>query len=180
MANEEEFINTTFLRLSMLQEWRDIGIWEKFLNVYPIRTIVEIGTWQGAFSIILLLQCVQRNIKFFTFDVRRAKGLDSPAAIRVGLRDHFLQGDIFVDERFKGILADESLHPMLVYCDGGDKPKEFKFVVPLLQQGDIVVAHDWDREFLPHNVEPVADMVEPIFVNECENIGSLTRFWERR
>jgi len=53
--------------------------------------------------------------------------------------------------------------PAFIYCDGGNKPKEFNLYAPILRVGDYIAAHDWDyggyrrAEIRPKDVaKPVA------------------------
>lgn len=173
--------HSSFLGTRILQRWVDFVVWEKVLNAHPeLKTVIELGTGQGAFSIYLLLQTIQRGMQFWTFDNVRFREIDaSPAAIKLGLASHFYEGDIFGEgqSQLMRLLFRKSSHPLLLFCDNGDKPREIRTFIPLLQQGNIVGVHDWQKEFTLADIEPVRDQIESIFSKECQEIGSATRFW---
>ena len=155
------------------QSWLDLWLWEQLLNAHPeTRTIIEIGTKHGGLSLYLLSQATYRGMFFWTYDI-----LPCP---RPELHHHFQEGNIFRanGKHLKELLA-VAPHPLILFCDGGDKQMEFKMFVPSLQPGDIVGAHDWGSEFWPRSVECVAQYVKPILLAECEALESMTRFWER-
>ena len=170
----------TLFGVTIQQTWPDLWLWEKLLNEHPeIRTIVEIGTKHGGLSNYLLCQAIQRAQRLMTFDIEAYQ--PNRLARRLGLIDDFLLGDVFENDGavLKGLLANDTAHPLVLLCDGGQKEREFQMFVPCLRPGDIVGAHDWNTEFWPHSVEPVAHMVEPIMWAECEALDSWTRFWRR-
>lgn len=181
-ADHVELHTTTFLGLHTRQLWRDFQLWEAFLKQHVgLKALVEVGTYQGGFSVFLRLWAAQLGAQFWTFDRERFPGVDSPAAQRVGLERCFVRGDVFLEgkPRLLEVLADEDNHPLLLFCDGGNKSREFQMFVPYLKPGDLVAVHDWGDEFFPKDVEPVAHLVEPVFADECAATGSLTRFWKR-
>ena len=174
--------DSTFCGLKMLQYWADLCVWERFLNQHEIVGIVELGTGQGGMSLFLLLQAQARGAMFWTFD-KTAKGwTQNVLAQQLRLADHFVQGDIFEDQQayVKALCAKHGTHPLLLYCDGGDKARELQTFAPLLQEGAYIAVHDWNTEIRPADVEPVADILEPVFAEECQSMSSLTRFWRRR
>jgi len=174
--------HSTFMRIHTLQYWADLAIWEAFLNEHTpeLKGLIELGTYRGGMSIFLLLQAVQRRMPFYTFDKRRLPDLDTPVAQFVGLTGHFYEGDIFEERKPKllELIGMDGLHPLLLYCDDGNKPREFETFVPYLRTGDYVAVHDWGLEFHPQHVKPVEHLIEPTFWEECQTLNSLTRFWK--
>lgn len=163
----------TMFGVIMQQSWLDLWLWEQLLNACPeIQAIIEIGTKHGGLSLYLLSQTAYRGMAFWTYDI-----LPCPHPI---LHSHFQEGNVFRADgkHLKELLAAAS-HPLILFCDGGDKQMEFKMFVPSLRPGDIVGAHDWGSEFWAHSVECVAQYVKPILLAECEALKSITRFWVR-
>lgn len=176
--------NTSFLGTRAVQRAVDFVVWEKLLNKYEdMQAIMEFGTGRGAFSLYLLLQCLQRGMQFYTFDnrsIHEAVKVGLPAIL--DLTSHFCLGDIFGEEGMDIIgraLQQPFVHPLVLFCDDGDKPREFKTFVPLLSPGDIVGVHDWTEEFGPLDVTCMKHLLIPIFHEECETVNSITRFWQR-
>jgi hypothetical protein len=89
-------------------------------------------------------------------------------------------GDIFKDQKDRVIsLLTGPSRPVILFCDDGDKPKEFRTFVPYLKPGSLIAVHDFLTEFGPDDTLPVKDMVDETFVAESEAIGSMTRFYRR-
>lgn len=173
-----------FLGVQAVQFWADLLLWEKLLDAHPtLRTCVEIGALHGGLSLYLLLQSDARLMQFTTFDLNPPAALDTTIGRQLHLRSHFVQGDVFDDYGaggdLKTILADASAHPLVLLCDGGNKPKEFQTFVPLLWAGDLVAVHDWGNEFTDLDVEPVRALVERVCEAECVEHGALTAFYRR-
>ena len=68
------------------------------------------------------------------------------------------------------------MHPILLFCDNGHKTREAEVFGRQLWKGDILAVHDWtieiDEERMPH-----LPRIRPLYWKECEEIGSITRFW---
>ena len=136
-------LNTTYCGFLAQQWWTDYLVWEKLLNAHPeIERIVEIGTGAGGFSLFLQDQAIRRFGpvgSFWTFD----HGV--PAFPIFG----FTQLDVFVfPERVTQLLR----HPMILHCDGGDKPREVRQFATRLLPGSLAVVHDYGVEFLDSDV----------------------------
>lgn len=172
---------STFMGVRVLQYWADIALWELFLTEHPhINAIIEIGTHKAGMALFFLGHAIQRGMPFWTFDKVRFPEMDSPLAKRLGLEDHFVQGNVFENsnERLLKLLHDDYLKPLMLYVDGGNKPKEFQTFVPHLSIDDYCSVHDYSTEFKPEAVDPVADMLEPVFLPQCQCMRPcLTRFW---
>lgn len=174
----------TFLGVQAVQFWADLLLWEKLFNAHPqLRGCVELGSLHGGLSLYLCLQSAARGLRFRTFDRKAPEALATPLAQRLDLAAQFVQGDMFDDQsaggELKTLLADARVHPLVLLCDGGNKPKEFQTFVPLLWAGDLVAVHDHNTEFGDGDAEPVKGLVERIFVDECAAHGSFTVFYRR-
>jgi len=176
--------NSFFLGTRMLQYWADVALWELFLYRRPeLRTIIEIGTNEGGLSLFFLGHAIQKKMNFWTFDIQQFGRVTSPLAKVMSLPDHFVLGDVFGDaqEFLTSLLSDDNLRPTLLYCDGGNKVREIQTFVPFLKTGDYAVVHDYTIEFPRDAIDPVAGLVEDIFVEECKRISPcLTHFWRIR
>lgn len=165
---------STFLGYSIQQSWIDLLVWEKFLMRNTARSLVELGTGYCGMSAFLLLQCIQREMEFLTFDIKTNSRLKLPLSRYLGLHDCFSQIDIF-----EGTVIEDVIHslqkPLILFCDDGNKRKEFSTFVPMLEVGDYVVVHDWGQEIGEKDVAGYP--IEPILKEECEFLLSQTRFW---
>jgi len=157
----------------------DLILWDTFLHRrVAIKSIVELGSAAFGLSLYLALQAKQRGMEFRTFDIQAHDNLGSPLSKLVGLRNNFICGDIFGarKSRLISLLVHELPHPVLLYCDDGDKPREFREFVPYLRVGDYVGVHDWGREIDLEDVTIFGDAVVSLYWEEWHEMGSITRF----
>lgn len=165
----------SFLGYAIQQYWMDLAIWELFLQGNTICSLIELGTGYCGMSTYLFLQCIQRNLQFLTFDIKPKANLDRPLSKFLGLGEHFIETDIFANSDLVKSSIERMPKPLLLFCDNGNKPREFSIFVPLLSSGDYVVVHDWGSEIRASDVEGFS--IEPVMKEECENWKSITRFW---
>jgi len=168
----------------MRQYWADLPVWENFLNDHlDIMALIELGTFRAAMSVFLKVQCLAREMRFWTFDWHRPGELDSPIARALALDVNFVLGDYMKDAKdvLLGLLARLDDKPLLLYVDGGNKPLEFVTFVPYLAAGDYVAVHDYATEFQPGAEQPVEHLLERVDWEQCEAPPTpcLTRFWRR-
>lgn len=158
----------------------DVLLWDMFLHRrVAIKSIVELGSAEFGLSLFLALQAKQRGMEFRTFDIQSHDNLyTSPLSQLVGLRDDFICGDIFgkVKPKLISLLVKELPHPVLLYCDDGNKPREFEEFVPYLRVGDYVGVHDWGSEINLEDVTIFGDAVVSLYWEEWHEMGSITRF----
>lgn len=133
MYDPYECIGIWLFGLPMSQTFADVLLWERLLNAHPdTASLAEVGTGEGGFSRYLATQCAFRGIRFVTFDIVK------PEAEVPG----FVQRDVFEDTGWVAAVAS----PMILFCDGGNKPLEMATFAPLLAPGDLLVVHDWGTE----------------------------------
>lgn len=132
-----------------------------------IRGIVEIGTAHGALTTVLGLWGVKRTIPVLSIDCNRRLH-DKTIFDYLGIE--FIECDENSEEATENISA-MCMDPVFIYCDGGDKPAEFRKWAPMIRPGSVIAAHDWGVEIGPADVE------------RCVNKYNLTPFmpdrWER-
>lgn len=176
-----DLYNMTLFNTKIWQCWVDIGLWETFLNQCTgSKTIIELGTYDGAFSIYLLLQAINRGMKFWTFDYVQRESMNTPISTLLNLNDYFIMEDIRQPrpEKLLTLLGEEQNHPLILFCDDGAKEEEFQKYVVLLRSGDHIVVHDWGTEVHMPAIAPFSHLLTPILWGECEAMQSHTRFWK--
>jgi hypothetical protein len=178
----DDIWHTTFCGVPAVQAWQDFMLWERFLNEAKPKTIIEIGTFEGGFSLYLYFQAYSRNALFYTVDFMNFAKFDdetSPLFVN-GLKSFFLHVDVWSDA-FQGFLqrgiSDPLSHPVVLFCDGGNKPKEMQTFSPRLSVGDYLAVHDWSHECSDADLEGLP--IEKVLQSECESLNSLTRFFKR-
>jgi hypothetical protein len=172
--------HTYIFGMQGVQTYTDIYLWETFLNAHRFNTLIELGSGSGAFSTWLYLQCVNRGASFFTFDKVHPPALDWPMNKANGLAGRFFLGDMFSGKGMSALrgMLDTVNRPAILFCDGGNKPKEFQTFTPMMQPGDFVIVHDYGTEFGDNDAQPVAHLVRQIFP-EARGLGSKTAWYER-
>lgn len=160
---EEDHVQT-FMGIGMAQSWPDLLIWEAFFNNYPVKTFVELGTGHGGLATFFALQCAQRGIQYHTFDNVTSTDFNMPIPAILGMAGNYHNVDIFHDgyDLLISILQ-TSPRPLALFCDDGDKPREWRTFVPHLVAGDYCAVHDWGTEFKQEHLS--GQPVERILTN---------------
>ncbi len=158
--------DTSFGGIPMAQIRADLVLWEAVLNSNTqLRAIFEIGTWQGGFSWWLWAQTQARHMYFRTYD-SIAPDRKIP---------NFMRDDVFADVTYLGQKF-RSYEPCVVFCDGGNKPRELAtYAAELRDPASLFFVHDWGTEMLPENVPDTVTMVYGEF---CDELGSITRVFK--
>jgi len=164
-----DFQYTSFAGVPMAQYWCDIYLWEAILNSNPhIKSIVELGTWNGGFSLFLKMQADVRKMNFLTYD---SINYNSPAYKIIP----FVERDIFADQEEVGRLI--SLDSAIVFCDNGNKPREIQTFAPYLTSDSLIIVHDWMREIFPKDIP---NYLEETYGDFCDDIGSVSRVFRKK
>lgn len=149
----------TFLGRRMAQSEFAILFWEELLYKRKFKRIIDIGTYNGNFSWYLALYCEEKKAEFYTFDIASFQ-------VPKKVRRHFKKLDVFENEKMIGDLIKQDGLTIL-FCDGGNKPKELKIFTPYLKRGDIIVVHDWKTEVFEKDI-PIG--LSPIFLETYEEL----------
>jgi cephalosporin hydroxylase len=168
---------STFLGKRMAQTERAITLWEKVLFRVPFSRIIEIGTFHGGFSTYLLLVVLSHGKEFYTFDICNWRDYDHSPRIKniLDLDSHFYQKDVFENVEFvSNFIKKRGI--TILFCDGGNKEKEFNTFVPIIKKGDIIAVHDWKTEVLPEHLN--LDGMEEFKPLECDK-EEMTRFFKK-
>ena len=135
-----------------------------FLDHPHIARIIELGTSMGAMSLYLGLWGARKSIPVHTFDqddfvFKKEHNVDDIGAKsafeKLGIIMH--RRNIFAD---KGQAVVKKLlkgKPVFLFCDNGDKAREFNLFVPHLEPGSVVSVHDWPGEIGPRHVSALVE-----------------------
>ena len=147
----------TFIGMEMSQEWDDIAIWEVFFRENEVKTLIELGTDNGGMTAYFALQGYHRKMYFHTFDNQKWLDFSQGLPRFLKLETVFHHVDLFSKEGQDQVieLINTLPHPMAIFFDNGDKPKEWKMFAPLLSPGDFAVVHDWGTEFTEKDIAGV-------------------------
>lgn len=170
--------NTFVYGVQTHQYHSDLWLWEKWFIANPIKTLIELGTGSGGLSMFFRLHAIQYDWFFMTFDIEVPQAIYENLWALLGMSNSFVKGDIFGSAR-KGLelCIEQSAHPIMLYCDNGDKPREVKEFGKLLHKNDFIAVHDWGTEFVASDIP--ANTYEEIFTDVSEVCVSRTR-WMRK
>jgi cephalosporin hydroxylase len=172
---------TSFIGAVAAQRFDDFELWEEFFGSFPLKTFIELGTGRGGTSLLFLMHCIQWGTEFYTVDIVESEAESSPLGLKLGLSDHCIRGDILNDTEARRKIVDiierEEGHPLLVYCDNGNKPEEFRFFSPIIREGDFIVVHDWNAEITEWDISLMG--FETIFEEKCYERKSITRWFQK-
>lgn len=106
----------------------------------PPKTIVEIGTFHGAFTRLLRDHEISEGTDMATFDIDAFK-MDPVE----GVTHHVC--DIWKSSS-RTLIKDLADRPgrCLVFCDGGNKALEIKTFCSYLKPGDLILGHDYAKD----------------------------------
>jgi hypothetical protein len=174
MDRMRTFSGVSFAGVPCAQYFVDFYVWEAILNdragtdpegLPRLKAIVELGTLHGGFSLYLAAQANARGMFFRTYDViaphRQIPG--------------FVQLDIFAKADVIGRYL-EKHEPLILFCDGGNKPRELRTFSRYLSNESVIAVHDWGDEIVDSDVPVELEMVYGAF---CQDLGSATRFFVR-
>lgn len=159
----------TFMGNVVWQEFADLIIWEEFFNRNHVGTFIELGTGWGGMSLFFAMQCKSRGIGFYTYDNQMPQVTGNPLWQALGMDQAFNAMDIFTDKQVILDVIANAPHPIAVFMDNGDKPKEWQVFAPALSPGDFCIVHDWDTEFSAADIGSVK--VERIMTDMADKRG---------
>lgn len=164
----------SFLGTTSQQQFADLIVWEVFFQQVSVKSMVELGTGRGGMAMYFQLMAIQKNFKFRTYDndPRIPVVLKTPLASLVNI--HYRSADVFAE---KLSIVHEFVHPVVLFCDDGDKPREMKEYSPYLVKGDYLAVHDFGREVFEDDF-PAPTRFERFMWGECLTVESITRFFK--
>ena len=117
--------------------------------------IIEIGTDRGNLSMYFHLLCRSINAKFYTYDI--VDNTDhSQLKNAMGLYDSFRLSSCWDEEQDIRKLI-ESPGRTILFCDGGDKIREFNTFASSMKVADIIGCHDWNMEISMEDIQKAVD-----------------------
>lgn len=133
--------------------WYDIGAIVHVIQAARVTVVIEIGVDQGGLAALLLAyrQYAQPQYdipaltNYFGVDIN----LDTVSrSVLDPHRAHFLEADAWAPATIARVQAEIAGHQRaLIFCDGGDKPRDLRTYAPILRPGDVLMAHDYHNEY---------------------------------
>jgi hypothetical protein len=161
-------INQLFLGGGMSQNYFALPIFEHYYDVNRFDYVVEFGSQKGSLSVYFAnLASVTEGFFFETYElfpdtdwyVRENGGcghwFDKLKEISPYVNSY--HKDVFCDEVVEHIKDNIQDNRTFIFCDGGNKIKEFHTYAPLLKSGDCIAVHDWGVEIGWEQIKDVAN-----------------------
>lgn len=105
------------------------------------KTIIEIGMNNGGFSLVLNDSRISEQADIYCYDIVN-RNFDQNLK---GSRINWFIKDIFsIENEVKNLIQREGT--TLLFCDGGNKVREFNTFAKYLKKGDIIFAHDYHKD----------------------------------
>ncbi len=145
---------STFLGSAAMQTLESFQLWELLLNKGSFKRIIELGTWQGALSLYFALYSIEQNMDFYTYDNKDY--YPSPLKKFINFDQYFQRLDIFSYEHMIAGLISKPERTLL-FCDNGNKIREFNTFAPYLKSNDIIGVHDWDAEISLEDIKETCE-----------------------
>ena len=120
-------------------------IMSRVFKDYPdIKSIVELGTFCGTMTMYLGLWGLRLGIPVHTFDIEPNNSAPVHGVFEaLGIQTHWI--DVFTKEGMQEVI-DCLPEPGYLFCDGGDKQREFDTFAPIVPTGTVISCHDWGTE----------------------------------
>jgi len=161
-----QYGGVSFAGIPVAQFWVEFHLWETLLNEREYLGIVELGTLHGGFSLYLASQAEHRGMFFRTYDIR-VPPRRIPGFCKIDIYAH-------ADEIGEHMRRND---PVIVLCDGGNKPRELKTFSRYVTAKSLLVTHDWGTEMLRSDIPENVEMVHEEW---CSELGSASRCFRVR
>lgn len=180
-------INQLFMGGGMSQNYFAMPILEHYHDTHRFEYIVEFGSQKGCLSVYFAnLASVTEGFFFETYElfpkqdwyVRENGGcghwFDKIKEISPYVNS--FHEDVFCDKVVEHITNNIKDKKTFIFCDGGNKIKEFNTYAPLLKSGDCIAVHDWGVEINWEAIKKVADengfIFDEPFASTSQNLQS--------
>ncbi len=155
--NDVARINQKFMGGGMSQNYFAIPWFEYYFDIHSFEYMVEFGSQKGCLSTYFANFCgITEQMFFDTFEfapegcwyAREYEGCGHwyEKLAEISPYINYFHQDVFSEETKLHVVENISQFKTFIFCDGGDKAKEFNMYAPLLKSGDCIAVHDWNRE----------------------------------
>ena len=158
----------------VIHTWFDLFFLNEILTEEKFDVIIEIGTYQGGLTVFFGMHAVAQGAQVITFDIRPESEGDPWQTHKAMLPITYYNLDVFepkVTASIETIIRDNRV---LLYCDGGNKPREFKTFAPMLCKNDVIMVHDKGREVYENQIlQTVAECgLRPFYQVDADWVGA--------
>ena len=169
----------------MSQNYLALPWFEYYFDAHQFEYIVEFGSQKGCLSTYFANYAgITEKVFFDTFELFPDKDWWSRANEGAGhwfkkLAEispyvNYYHQDVFSEETVTHVSENIQQSKTFIFCDGGDKAKEFNTYAPLLKTGDCIAVHDWGVEI---QMSQIQDTIEKYNLEVDTNFAqSATQF----
>ena len=159
----------TPLGIPSSHSWDALGAITAIIEQNDIFLFVELGVHKGGLASLLAMRARYRDFEYLGVELY----LDDIEPVVTALIDetpraNLLYGDVFSPAVFDFVARKIELsRRTLVYCDDGDKPAEVDRYSKVLKTGDMLLVHDYPKEFGEEDIERTElTRMEPDFLRD--------------
>ncbi len=163
MCKIDDSLKATYGGNWIQQTWTGLFMLEVCLTKYKPSIIIELGTGYGT------------SARFFsmfapvvTFDIDNTKLIKKYAGIAYYTKDVFSKN---AQELIKKFI--DTYSKIFLFCDGGNKGKEFNTYAPMLKSGDLLFGHDWKSDLHIGHITDLIVQLRPTPVSEQKQFNDL-------
>lgn len=163
--------------------WYDVGAIVHTIQAARVEIVVEIGVEQGGLAALLLAACYFAMPHYGIPPLRQYFGVDIALhtladSVHERYPDRFLEADAW-DAATVARVAQEiaPYNRALIFCDGGDKPKDLRTYAAIARPGDLLLAHDYGNEYTDAafvDLPPTLERLTPSWLDDT----LLCLFWK--
>lgn len=141
--------------IHVVQSWYDLFFINCILQYEKPRfdIIIEFGGGVGSSTLFFALN--SHDAPVYTFDTRPESKYYIYQNLKSVLPITHYQRDLFSDETEKLVkkLIQKEKKKTLIYCDNGNKPREFNTYAKYMRKGDVIMSHDARVEIHINEIE---------------------------
>ena len=156
-----------------------IDMFHALIEKYQVKTFIELGTFVGGLTYEMILKHPEMNIHTFEID---GSCLHPTVRYYIG-KPHvgIYAMDVFDPKTVKLIsdIINKSDGTVLLFCDNGNKVKEFWLYYPLLRPGDLIQVHDYPVEATPEMVEEANKRLDLEPIDQEYYLENFTVCWRK-
>lgn len=141
--------------------WYDLGAIAHVIQTRHIKGVLEIGVEHGGLAAYLEAFSYYNSFIYRGIDIT-LNALAPKVYERFGAlveqRDAWHEATVRSADNWIANVPG----PVLIFCDGGDKPKELKLYAPLIRAGDVLLGHDYHNEYTDAALADMPSCVEQV------------------
>lgn len=190
-----KIINRRYMGAGMSQSYSAIYFFEYLYESFRFEYIVEIGSQKGALSTYFAnLAGITESVFFDTFEInpnqdwyhREVEGAGHwfNKLVSVCPFIHSYHQNIFTKDSYHHIKSNVDQFKSFIFCDGGNKIREFNLYSTILKSGDVIGVHDWNIEINNTDIQQAIEQcnLEPIinFNNSADQLGTNIQVFQKK